>query len=104
MLAASAVDRKPSMIRTLTPKALFVGILAGALAVPVFHQAPVLLLHLAGQIPTFPWSMRPVPPLNVPTLLNQMFWGGMWGILFAAAAEAIPFSPGPWRSLGSPSP
>ena len=32
MLAASAVDRKPSMIRTLTPKALVLGFLAGALA------------------------------------------------------------------------
>jgi hypothetical protein len=50
----------------------------------------VLLLHLAGQIPTFPWSMRPVPPLNVPTLINQMFWGGLWGAAFAAVVEGMP--------------
>ena len=74
----------------LTPKALAFGFLAGALAVPLFHQVMVLILHLAGQVPNFPWSMRPVPPLNVPTLANQMFWGGLWGVLFAVVVEAVP--------------
>ena len=78
------------MIRSLSPKLLAAGFLAGALSVPLFHQGMVLLLHLAGQVPNFPWSMRPVPPLNVPTLANQMFWGGLWGALFAVVAEALP--------------
>ncbi len=78
------------MSSRLSLKALAAGFLAGALAVPLSHQGMVLILHLVGQIPTFPWSMRPVPPFNVPALLNQMFWGGMWGMLFAAAAEAVP--------------
>lgn len=78
------------MTRTLSLRALAVGFLAGALAVPIFHQVMVLILHLAGQVPNFPWQMRPVGPFNVPTLVNQMFWGGMWGLLFAAVAEALP--------------
>lgn len=72
------------------PKALAIGFVAGAVAVPLFHQGTVLILHLAGQVPSFPWSTRPVPPFGVPTLANQMFWGGLWGVLFAAVAEAIP--------------
>lgn len=72
------------------PKALAIGFIAGAAAVPLFHQGMVLILHLAGQIPSFPWSTRPVPPFGVPTLLNQMFWGGLWGALFAAVADATP--------------
>jgi len=31
----------------------------------------------------------------VPTILNQMFWGGLWGLLFAAIADPLP----PWPLL-----
>jgi hypothetical protein len=34
--------------------------------------------------------MRSVPPFGVPTILTQMFWGGLWGVLFAAVADALP--------------
>ncbi|MES2710761.1 MAG: hypothetical protein V4653_04205 [Pseudomonadota bacterium] len=61
---------------------LMLGFLAGAISVPIFHQLTVLALHSAGLVPNAPWSMRPVPPLGVPTILNQAFWGGMWGVLF----------------------
>jgi uncharacterized membrane protein YagU involved in acid resistance len=76
--------------RTLSLKTLGLGFVAGALAVLVFHQGMILLLHLAGQIPNFPWSMRPVPPLGVPALVNSMFWGGVWGLLFALVVNALP--------------
>lgn len=28
-----------------------------------------------------PWSLDPVPPFGVPTLISKAFWGGVWGIL-----------------------
>ena len=90
---AGMAPAAPMGFRAMTstlPKALAMGFVAGALAVPLFHQGMVLMLHLAGQIPSFPWSMRPVPPYGVPTLANQMFWGGLWGALFAVVADAIP--------------
>jgi hypothetical protein len=34
--------------------------------------------------------MRGVPPFGVPTILNQMFWGGLWGLLFAAVGDTLP--------------
>jgi hypothetical protein len=66
------------------------GFLAGALAVVVLHQFTVLLLHQAGAVPNFPWSMRAVGPYSVPAILNQMFWGGLWGIGFALVGHLIP--------------
>ncbi len=78
------------MSRRLSGKALGLGFIAGALSVLLFHQSMVLILHMAGQVPNFPWSMRPVPPLGVPTLVNQMFWGGIWGVFFAAIVGAFP--------------
>lgn len=59
------------------------GFVAGATAVLIFHQGMYLLLNLAGLVSNPPWRFNPVPPLGVPTLFNQMFWGGLWGVGFA---------------------
>lgn len=67
-----------------------IGFIAGALAVLVFHQTMILLLHYMGQTPNFPWSMRPTGPLAVPALANSMFWGGVWGAVFMVVARFIP--------------
>ncbi len=74
----------------MMPIRLFLGFLAGALAVLVFHQSMILILHLAGQVPNFPWSMRPIAPLGVPAIANSMFWGGLWGIGFVLVSHLIP--------------
>ncbi len=77
----------------MTVKNLALGFVAGALAVLVFHQSMILFLHLIGQIPNFPWSMRAVGPFSVPAIINSMFWGGLWGVGYAAIASRIPVSP-----------
>ena len=69
---------------------LIIGFLAGALAVLCFHQVMILALHLLGFAPNFPWSMRSVGPLGVPAIANSMFWGGLWGVLYAAVGGRIP--------------
>jgi hypothetical protein len=74
----------------LSPKSLVAGFIAGALSVVVFHQGMALILHLAGQIPNFPWSFRPTGQFAVPTLINQMFWGGLWGALFSVVWPHLP--------------
>jgi hypothetical protein len=74
---------------------LGLGFLAGALAVAVFHQGMVWVLNQIGLIQSQVYAMRGVPPFGVPTMLNQMFWGGLWGLLFAAIADRLP----PWPLL-----
>jgi len=74
---------------------LVLGFLAGALAVVAFHQVMVCMLSTVGLIQSRVYAMRGVPPCGVPTILNQMFWGGLWGLLFAAVADTLP----PWPLL-----
>ena len=69
---------------------LVLGFLAGALAVVTFHQGMVFLLSSVGLIQSHVYALRGVPPFGVPTILNQMFWGGLWGGLFATVADTLP--------------
>ena len=65
---------------------LIFGFVAGALAVVTFHQGAIALLTAFGAMSGNLYSMRPVPPLGVPQIVSQAFWGGVWGIVFAAIA------------------
>lgn len=75
---------------TLSLRDLVIGFIAGAIAVVAFHQGMILCLFLAGLTPNSPWSLRPVPPFAIPLIVNQMFWGGMWGMLFALVWSLVP--------------
>jgi len=68
---------------------LIFGFFAGALAVVTFHQGAVALLTALGALSSNVYSMRPVPPLGVPQIVSQAFWGGVWGIAFAAVAPRL---------------
>jgi hypothetical protein len=75
--------RSPAMV-------LLLGFVAGALAVFTFHQITIwLLASLGGGQGNF-YSMTPVAPLGVPQVVNQAFWGGLWGCVFALLAERFP--------------
>jgi hypothetical protein len=65
------------------------GFIAGALAVAIFHQIMLLILAKAGMISGTPYSLRPIPPYNVPAVINTMFWGGIWGVVYAALVDRL---------------
>ena len=65
---------------------IVLGFIAGALGVLLFHQ--LAGYFISGRMPWSNWN--PVGPFAVPTILNQTFWGGMWGILFALRADRFP--------------
>jgi hypothetical protein len=64
-------------------RTVLLGFAAGVLSVLVFHQGTAWLLHMAGQVPNPPYGTRPIPPFGVPQIVNQCFWGGLWGIVIA---------------------
>src|SRR4029453_17359829 len=67
-----------------------VGFVAGALGVLVFHQLGFWLAKELGLLNAQLYSMRPVPPWGVPTIVSQAFWGGLWGIAGAFLIERLP--------------
>jgi hypothetical protein len=78
----------------LTGRSALIGFIAGALSVLIFHQGMVLILHLMKQVPNFPWNIATFRggPIPVPVIVNQMFWGGLWGVGFAALGGLIPIA------------
>jgi hypothetical protein len=79
MTNVSNVSRPGAKVST---SALAIACLAGALAVPIFHQGLFLLLYLLGVIPVTPFSLEPTKPFGVPEVVSASFWGGVWGIVF----------------------
>ena len=71
------------------------GFIAGFLAVAIFHQGMYLLLKQTGvPLPGAPWNMAPFAgAYGMPTVVNQCFWGGLWGILFAFLVDRMPGGP-----------
>jgi hypothetical protein len=57
--------------------------IAGVVAVPVFHQILLGLLHMAGIVPFAPFDWAPTKPFGVPSWISISFWGGVWGVVFA---------------------
>ncbi len=62
-------------------KRILFGFVAGFVATLVFHQLVLALLWATHLAPNFPWSMKPVPPFGVPSVISLSFWGGVWGAI-----------------------
>jgi hypothetical protein len=78
---------------------IVLGFVAAAISVLVVHQTIVYLLGASGMTKTVPWNLRPLgygPFPWVPLLVNGVFWGGLWGVLFALIYDWVP---GGWSWL-----
>ena len=71
---------------------IIAGFIAGALATVLLHQAMYwALLKFGVKLPGAPWNMAPAPEAyGLPILFNQMFWGGLWGVVFAFMIDYVP--------------
>jgi len=68
---------------------LVVGFLAGALALLVFHQGALALLHAIGLTPGSPYPMQATAPFGIAQLWSLAFWGGLWGAFLAACLARL---------------
>jgi hypothetical protein len=62
---------------------LALGFTAAALSHVIFQGALGAALHAGNLVPELVWSLEPVPPFGVPATVNNMFWDGLWGMLYA---------------------
>ncbi len=62
---------------------------AGALAVPLFHQIVLLLLNAAGWVDRQPFALTPTKPLGIPQVVSLSFWGGVWGVLLGLVLARV---------------
>lgn len=69
---------------------IVLGFIAAVIAVAIVHEGIIYGLTQAGWIRGTAWGMQPIPPWGVPRLLNNMFWGGLWGALFATIYRRLP--------------
>jgi hypothetical protein len=67
-----------------------IGFVAGILSVALFHQLAVFVLGFVGLDDGEFYSFRPTAPFGVPRVMSQMFWGGIWGVLFALIIDRLP--------------
>jgi hypothetical protein len=53
----------------------------------------VLIVNKLGMWPAKPYSTAPIGPWGVPTILNSIFWGGLWGAVYALTHHLLPEGP-----------
>lgn len=63
--------------------------IAGAVAVPLFHQVTLAILNAIGFVARQPFSMTATKPFGVPQVISLSFWGGVWGIILGLVLERI---------------
>lgn len=71
---------------------LLLGFIAAVIAVVTAHQLMYVVIAQLGLAKIEAWSLRGIPPFGVPAVLNAMFWGGLWGALFAVIHQKLPGS------------
>jgi hypothetical protein len=69
---------------------IVLGFIAAMIAVAIAHEGIIYGLTQAGWIRGSAWGLQPIPPWGVPRLINNMFWGGLWGALFALIYDRLP--------------
>src|SRR5687768_2500573 len=62
---------------------------AGALAVPLFHQVVVAIMNTMGFINRAPYSFAPTKPFGVPEVISLSFWGGVWGLILMLVVSRL---------------
>jgi len=71
-------------------KSVFLGCIAGAISVLVFHQTTLQLFFWLGLAPQAAFRVAVVPPFNAPMVVSITFWGAVYGGIFGLLTPRLP--------------
>lgn len=63
---------------------VFVGLVAGALAMLLCHQTTIQILYWCGVVARPAFRLALVPPFNAPMVVSVTFWGALFGMVVGA--------------------
>src|SRR5689334_13408847 len=89
----------PYRSTTTSSRWLVTGFVAGAIAVLVFHQGTLAMLHGLGLTDRAAFPMKSTAPFGVPQIWSLAFWGGVWGLATAALMRRLDGPPLVFGSL-----
>jgi hypothetical protein len=75
-----------------------VAFLSGFVAVLLFHQGVLSILHAVGFTPIGPSSVKLAQPFGLAEIWSLSFWGGVWGLVFARVDRWFPGGAGYWAT------
>ena len=75
---------------------LVFGFIAGFVAVLLFHQPVLAVLTNVGFVKANTYSLAATAPLGVPQVISISFWGGVWGVVYAAVEHRFPRGAAYW--------
>ena len=73
-----------------------IAFLSGFIAVLLFHQGVLSILHAVAFTPVAPFPVKPTQPFGLPQIWSLSFWGGVWGLVFAGVDRWFPKGGGYW--------
>jgi hypothetical protein len=68
---------------------IFLGCVAGAIAVLIFHQTTLQIFFWLGLAPQAAFRIAQVPPFHAPMVASLTFWGALYGGMFGWAAPHL---------------
>ncbi len=72
------------MASSSSPNRFIFAFISGFIAVLVFHQGMLTFLNSIEFTARAPFPIQPTKPFGIPIIWSLAFWGGVWGIVFAA--------------------
>ena len=79
----------PYRVATYGGRWLITAVIAGALSVLIFHQGAFALMNALGAPHHAIYSMQATRPFGIPAIWSITFWGGVWGVVFAAIFRSL---------------
>jgi hypothetical protein len=85
-----ATIRTHAVHHRTTGRKLIIGFVAGFGAVLLLHQPVLAVLTHVGFAKAATYSLTATAPLGVPQVISLSFWGGVWGVVYAAIEHRFP--------------